>query len=246
MAKKLGVTIVPYDKYLSLKSRAQGYFWLKMIQLLPEGTRERCFALASQSKSQIGQDLFVLATLGFPKEGYFVEFGATDGVSLSNSFLLAQEFGWTGILAEPARNWHAALTANRADAIIDHRCVWKESGAQLDFTEAREGERSGATALMPLSWRLGGSTYPVQTISLSELLEVHGAPTVIDYLSIDTEGSEHDILSVFDFSRFRFRVITVEHNYGPQRELIYKLLTSKGYRRVHEEVSRWDDWYVSN
>ena len=68
--------------------------------------------------------------------------------------------------------------------------------------------------------------------------------TLVDLVSIDTEGSEYDILSTVDFDRWSFRVMTVEHNHEPQRDQVVALLTSKGYRRVFEAVSRFDDWYV--
>jgi hypothetical protein len=84
----------------------------------------------------------------------------------------------------------------------------------------------------------------VPTVTLNDMLEEHGAPAVIDYASIDTEGSEFDILSALDFDRWSFRVMTIEHNFAPQREDIHKLLTEKGYRRVLEAISRFDDWYV--
>jgi hypothetical protein len=78
------------------------------------------------------------------------------------------------------------------------------------------------------------------------LLKKYDAPNQIDYLSIDTEGSELEILNAFDFSKYSFGVITVEHNHTPQRELLYSLLTSKGYKRIFETVSNIDDWYVSS
>ena len=68
-----------------------------------------------------------------------------------------------------------------------------------------------------------GRKYKVPTISLLDLLDIHNAPKFIDYLSIDTEGSEYEILNAFDFNKYKFRVITCEHNFTPMREKIYKL-----------------------
>ena len=80
---------------------------------------------------------------------------------------------------------------------------------------------------------------------MNELLETHEAPSIIDYISIDTEGSEFDILNSSDFEKWSFRTLTVEHNFAAQRHDICQLLTSKGYARVNTEVSRFDDWYVA-
>ncbi|MFM5930996.1 MAG: FkbM family methyltransferase, partial [Novosphingobium sp.] len=87
-------------------------------------------------------------------------------------------------------------------------------------------------------------SYTVKTVAFNELLERHQAPALMDYLSIDTEGSELEILSSLDFSRFRFRVITCEHNFTPNREKIHELLVRHGYERRLETVSQFDDWYV--
>ena len=89
-----------------------------------------------------------------------------------------------------------------------------------------------------------GKTYEVKTISLNDLLEKHGAPAEIDYLSIDTEGSELEILGAFDFDRYRIKIISCEHNYTPYRAQIHTLLTGKGYKRKLESFSHFDDWYV--
>ena len=82
---------------------------LNQLQRIEEDAREllksfavREGALPEHVKSQIGQDLFALYALDWKRSGYFVEFGATNGVDLSNTFLLEKDFAWTGILAEPA------------------------------------------------------------------------------------------------------------------------------------------------
>ena len=79
---------------------------------------------------------------------------------------------------------------------------------------------------------------------LEDLLIEHGAPADIDYLSVDTEGSELDILSAFDFDRYKVRIITVEHNYRDDvRASIHQLLTTNGFKREFETFTDYDDWY---
>ena len=92
--------------------------------------------LGGRSRSQYGQDVFVLSELGFPRKGFFVEFGAYDGVTFSNTHLLEKELDWSGILAEPASCCHADLAANRT-CMIEHGCVWRESDTQLSFREEK-------------------------------------------------------------------------------------------------------------
>ncbi|UIJ45789.1 FkbM family methyltransferase [Sphingomonas cannabina] len=206
-----------------------------------------CLTRLSLSKSQILQDLFALYETGEKRSGYFVEFGATDGIVRSNSFMLETEFGWTGIVAEPARAWHEALDRSRRCA-VDHRCVTDRSGEAVTFTEVGELELSSIEqysanddhALV----RRGGRRYAVETVSLNDLLHQHGAPGDIDYLSVDTEGSELAILSALDFDAWRPRVITVEHNFSPMRDRLFALLAGHGYVRKFTDLSQMDDWYV--
>lgn len=207
-------------------------------------------AALQKGQSQLGQDIFALIQNDFKREGFFVEFGATDGVELSNSYLLEKEFGWTGILAEPAVVWHKELHQNR-DCHIDTNCVWSKSGEFVSFHESDHAVFSTVNSLRTLSddnkdLRLPGSQYDVETISLEDLLKKYSAPNKIDYLSIDTEGSEYKILSNFNFDAYDIRTITCEHNYMPEREQIYRLLTSKGYFRVGTDQSKWDDWYTKS
>jgi FkbM family methyltransferase len=208
----------------------------------------------AHSKSQLGQDLFALAAKGSLEPGFFVEFGATDGVSLSNTWLLEHKLGWQGILAEPAKHWHAALHSNRY-CRIDTRCVLSQNNQILPFLET-QGEEQGGPVLSSTKrhanngdWasdiRLRNSIeYDVTTVTLNSLLDDHQAPEVIDFLSIDTEGSELEILAAYEFTRRRINTICVEHNFQAPRQQIHALLSAQGYQRVHSAISRFDDWYV--
>lgn len=244
---KLDLKIINRKRLQELEGSEQ----LARIWEIAMGTRpevmQRLYDLEKISKSQLLQDLFVLKELDFKSNGFFVEFGATNGVDLSNTWLLENTFGWSGILAEPCRSWHASLVNNRK-CLIDKRCVWKETGVAMDFFESDYAELSSLKdALTQENFRSDRKemkSYQVETVSLNDLLLDHHAPKTIDYLSLDTEGSELEILQAFDFSHYHVQVITVEHNYTPLREKIKKLLEEKGFSRVLNGVSGCDDWYV--
>jgi len=236
--------LVSCSAVTKLASLQQDFNFLKSIN--PDH-RGRCVDLFGVSPAQLRQDLFALCALDFKVGGYFVEFGATNGLALSNTLLMEKHFGWSGILAEPARRWHEELRKNRS-VHIETSCVWRESGRKLGFNETDIGEYSTiddySGSDMHAGLRVGGSRYEVETISLIDLLRKYGAPSTVDYLSIDTEGSEYEILKAIDFEQYRFRVITCEHNFTPAREKVFDLLSEHGYVRKFEHLSCFDDWYV--
>ena len=206
-----------------------------------------CLEHLMESRSDIFQDLLALHETGCQRGGVFVEFGAADGLTGSNSYLLESRYEWTGILVEPARSWHAELAKNRT-CIVDHRCLTDRTGLRVLFRDCAERPLSTIESYKHAD-RFGGQRaaaerYDVETISLNDLLDQHGVEKV-DYLSVDTEGSELMILTPFDFGRFRPRVITVEHGYVPERRAgLFELLSRHGYRRRYESLSQIDDWYV--
>lgn len=220
---------------------------IDFLRHLPPDAAMDLLRFLPHAHSQAGQDLFALSQIGPKRDGYFVEFGAADGVNLSNSYIFENHLGWRGIVAEPARIWHRDIARNRA-CHIETQCVWSSSGAVLHFSE--EAELSTVTDFADTDFhamqRQHSKKYDVRTISLNDLLAKYDAPRQVDYLSIDTEGSEFDILNAFDFTAHRFGVITCEHNYTPNREKIFALLSSHGYRRIMENASGADDWYVAN
>ncbi len=206
------------------------------------------FCDTRQSYSQLKQDLAALFFLG-EGPGYFVEFGACDGVLLSNTFLLESYYKWDGILAEPVKYFHEVLKEKRKCS-IETMCVSNLTGREVDFTEVK-----GIYCISGINeyandefWdpdrKKYGETYKVNTISLKDLLKKHGAPSLVDYLSIDTEGSEYSILKAYDFST-KFNFITIECPSDPQKVMLDELLENNGYVKVLESLSEFDRWYVS-
>jgi FkbM family methyltransferase len=245
--RKLNIGIIRYDKLQKLLYSRNSVHDIDFLLAFPDDQASDLLRLLKKSKAQLRQDLFVLFELSFKRDGFFVEFGATNGIDLSNTYLLEKEFNWKGILAEPAKCWHNDLKANRS-AKIDTDCVWNESNSILSFNEAEEADLSTVNAFSSVDShkhnRRRGSKYEVKTISLLDLLVKHRAPKQIDFLSIDTEGSEYEILKNFNFNDYLIKIIVCEHNFTPMREKIFILLSEAGYVRKYEKISRMDDWYV--
>lgn len=153
-------------------------------------------------------------------------------------------------MAEPQKECEERLKLNRR-CEIDTRAVYSESGKTLDFFSTR---LPGLSTLAPYhnsngknsEHRFISNSYKVNTVSLNELLEGYAAPLEIDYISIDTEGSELEILSTFEFSKYKVKIWTIEHNFSAHREKVFSLMKKKGYRRVFSDLSQVDDWFVSD
>ena len=211
-----------------------------------------CLQHAHHSESQNYQDVWALWENLGKHNGFYVEFGATDGKTSSNTYLLEKQFGWSGILAEPNPTWHRELDKNRdlEENEISYDCVYTETGQTVEFLKTDAADLSTIKGFGNDEFseeRKKSETISVKTISLYDLLSQNGAPKTIDYLSIDTEGSEYGILNAFfqKNNKYVVKCITVEHNFT-MRDKLYELLTKYGYERKFEQISRWDDFYILN
>jgi FkbM family methyltransferase len=199
-----------------------------------------------KSYSQLQQDLWVLSEAGGKADGYFVEVGACDGVGHSNTYMLEQ-MGWTGILAEPNPAMEQRIITRRK-APLCTQPVGKVSGVEVDMLfvpnhpELSTMEQfAGGDHHAPR--RADHAKVTQTTISLNDLLARYEAPKQIDFISIDTEGSEPDILAGFVFGRYDVRAFAIEHNFTRAEKEIDRMMRLSGYERVHRLWSRWDAWY---
>lgn len=193
--------------------------------------------------SELRQDLFALFATQGRQQGFFVEFGAMDGLRASNTLLLEQHHGWQGILSEPNPRYNSQLATTR-QCKVDLRCVSNSTGDWVKFQTANQGGWPGMVGHIYHEAKSRGEVIDVETVSLNDLLTQHHAPLVVDYISVDTDGSEPMIMQAFDFDRHDVLIWTIEHNNEPWREDIKTLMQQHGYARVLESFSGYDDWYV--
>lgn len=205
--------------------------------------------------SEDGQDEFVVAILGGMRDGYFVECGAYDGVRASNTLLLERTYGWRGMCIEANDAFYRRLIARRRCTCV-HACLYHEDG-MVDFVESaasaggilREYTPEQAAFVQrvhrpPVDDAGAWITTRKPTRSLASLLDEYQAPRIIDYWSLDTEGSELAILAAFPFERRPVRVLTVEHCRVPHRRAeIARLLARRGFHFVSELGI--DDCYIA-
>ena len=196
--------------------------------------------------SQLNQDINVLKFLNYKKNGFFIELGAVDGVNLSNTLLLENKYNWTGMLIEPDKNEYNKLITNRKNCICLNELVDEVSNLKKEFIyNESEQMLSGIVDTIDKERIKNHNTKTVTliTITLTDLLNKYNAPNIIDFLSLDTEGSELDILKGIDFNKYKFRYMSIEHNWKePARGNIRTFLTKKGYKFYKE--NQWDDDFI--
>lgn len=192
--------------------------------------------------SQYKQDEYIYNRFFKEKELYnpfFLEIGADDGIKFSNCAFFEKELGWQGIAIEPREVAFNELKKNRnciclntALSSEEKECEFMElfgyglglSGI-IENYDNRHLDRINIE--LKNSENKGKMINIVKTKTLGKILDKYNI-TNIDFLSIDTEGSELDILSTIDFNKIYIKVITIEDNYH-SKELL-NFFKSKGYK----------------
>lgn len=193
---------------------------------------------------QFGQDKFLEERVFKSyKKGIFVDVGAHDGLYINNTLFFEKEMEWSGINIEPIPALYEKLEKNRPECKNYNYAVSNEDG-DADFilnTGYTEPISGLAKQYDPRHWnRLvneiqnnGGGTQivKVKTIRLESLLEKNNIDT-IQYLSIDVEGAEFDVIKSINFDKVFIDVIGFENNYNDTTIPIVQYLITKGYKII--------------
>jgi len=194
-------------------------------------------------KGQKGQDRWVIFTaLPFKRKGFFVDLAASDGIHNNNTYVLEKLFGWNGICVEPNPRFLEKLK-NTRHCIVDNSVVSDKHQA-VDFRIDNGGGGGIVAEDTDNNMRLraeelsNAEIITLDSIVLTELLDRYNAPKVIDYLSLDVEGSEERIIRSFDFCRYQFQCMTIERSTPKVNEILYE----NGY--IFVKNHRFDSFYI--
>lgn len=166
-------------------------------------------------QSQHGEDVWLARYFGGKTTGFFVEVGAYDGIVLSNSYYF-ERLGWTGVLVEPHPGKAAACRANRPGSrVCECAAVSSADITSIELLDVLGGEVYSTTVESDYNLKrlrdygLASHKIVVSGRTLDSILD-EARPPAIDFVSIDVEGAEIEVLRGFDIARWRPRLVMVE------------------------------------
>lgn len=175
------------------------------------------YSAVDNNKKSLDYKLFNILNKEF---GFYIELGANNGLFQSNTAMLEFDFHWTGILIEPSVNAYEECLKNRPNSIcLNCACV---SDDYLDETVIGDFDGNPMSSIggERLSRDLSNVT---KSTTLNKILSKF-KPTVIDFLSLDTEGYEYEILKGLDLNRFRPKYMLIELYQHNINEILEHLL----------------------
>ena len=190
------------------------------------------------------------------KNGYYVEIGANDGIAQSNTLQLELFHNWTGVLIEPVPVTFAKLQRNRSKRrnhlertacvgfdyekesveLIFSGLMTTPSRLESDISDAESHAARGRAFVKPAEKALAMQKILVPAMTMTEVLKRARAPKVIDFLSLDVEGAELEVIKGLDFSQYAIHWMLIE-----SRDLarMSTFLEPLGYK-LHSQLSGHD------
>ncbi|MDB6089441.1 MAG: Methyltransferase FkbM [Gammaproteobacteria bacterium] len=198
--------------------------------------------------SQFGEDQILAEIFGERRNGTCVEVGANDGVHGSTTYFF-EKLGWRCILVEPNPGLCAEIRAVRAATLFECAAsnsrgtvtlhvvegAWRADGMSTISNKEEDQERirrHGFTS----------TAVPVPTMTLDEILTSANLDGAIDFISIDVEGHEEEVIEGFSLQRWQPRIVIVEDNSNAESNATRDQLAKQGYVRFRR--TGVNDWYA--
>ncbi len=198
--------------------------------------------------SQNGEDFLLWKFFRGKESGFYIDVGAFDGIHLSNTYIF-EKAGWKGICIDAHPFYFQKCKENRPNSVCIHAaCTGDENVKEVTFHSEELGLLSGIQPRDDIKQRYEGrglkfegfKAENVPAVTLNSVLKSLKERTEIDFISIDVEGHELDILKGFDIESYRPRVLVIEANTeSDEIQLDNYIIKQKGYhkaRRIVENV----------
>lgn len=195
--------------------------------------------------SQLGQDIWALYKTNFKTGGYFVEVGACHPIALSNSYLLESKYSWDGLLIEPNPDLIPQLSSQRKAKVVPF-AVGPKGSIDLDIAQSPEFSRNSNLEKKSKHrlFKTTGRSITVESWPLAEIFEKNNSPKLMDFMSIDVEGFELQVLESNDWNKWRPNFIAIEHNFRQDRQKIIEFMVKCGYSlSLDHSQYCWDDFF---
>jgi hypothetical protein len=219
------------------------------------GNREGMLVSPESNKkwySQVDQDKLVYKYLGNMENGYFVDLASNDATMISNSYALETFHGWRGLCVEPNTKYWARLAYRKCDivaAVVSSQRMesidfnfgkWGSEKIKYKYFDKFENAMGGGIVASGMdNEKVTEETNIIvkrYTVTLGEIFSRHNVPKIIDYLSLDVEGAEYFVLSVFPLEEYKIRILTIER---PTNQL-KTFLESRDYKYI-ESIGRFGE-----
>jgi FkbM family methyltransferase len=198
--------------------------------------------------SQDSQDRYLETNIfkGY-KNGFYVDVGAHDGVTINNTLYFEQYNNWTGINIEPIKKVFDKLVINRPNNINLNCAVCNNDGeteflCNTGYTEMISGIKDNFDTRH--LQRLEREN--IEHFSKTEIIKVNTKKleTILDeknishinYLSIDVEGAEFEVIKSINFNKVFIDVIGFEDNYHDVSVHIIQYLENIGFLFIHNST----------
>ena len=176
--------------------------------------------------------------------GFFIELGAHDGITQSNTFYYEKKYNWKGILIEPVPklfNYCKKYRSNK-NLYFCNACVsfdFNKDKVKLIYSNlmttavdlTSDDYRKKHLADPELNFFERNNYFYANARTLNSILKESKAPNIIDFFSLDVEGAEFDVLYGIDFSIYNFKYIIIETD---NFERLDKFMTNKNYKFINK------------
>lgn len=181
------------------------------------------------------------------KNGFFMDIGSHDGKSLNNTLYFEENNNWTGVNVEPMKKAYNDLLVNRHNCININCAVYNNDGntefiCNTGYTQMLSGikdtfDKRHMIRLKRENAKYGSTTdiLEVETKKIETICDIHQI-SHINYLSIDVEGAEFEVIKSINFDKLYIDVIGFENNYNDSAMPIIKYLEERNYIVIHNSL----------